>query len=135
MEVDRLTETYSLNTQIANSCFVFFFQLLPGPPSVMVLSFNDTGTQMTEFLMICFPGMQNTQHWFHVILILLLILALEANFVALLAIWQEASLHKPMYYLFVILSKLDVILSMLDVILCFTVIPKVSLSSNKFSGT
>ncbi|XP_010831523.1 PREDICTED: olfactory receptor 56A4-like [Bison bison bison] len=84
----------------------------------MVSSLNHTGTQVTEFLMICFPGMQDTQHWLSLVLAPLLVLALGANFLLLLAIWQEASLHKPMYYLLAILS-------VLDVILCLTVIPKV----------
>ncbi|XP_006094716.1 olfactory receptor 56A4-like [Myotis lucifugus] len=86
----------------------------------MVLSLNSTGTQVTEFLMMCLPGMQDTQHWLSVALAPLLVLALGANFVLLLAIWQEASLHEPMYYLLAILS-------LLDVILCLTVIPKVLL--------
>ncbi|OWK18020.1 hypothetical protein Celaphus_00009148, partial [Cervus elaphus hippelaphus] len=85
----------------------------------MVLSLNHTGTQVTEFLMICFPGMQETQHWLSLVLAPLLVLALGANFLLLLAIWQEASLHEPMYYLLAILS-------VLDVILCLTVIPKLS---------
>lgn len=91
-------------------------------------SFNNISAQVTEFLMICLPGMQDTQHWLSVVLVPLLILALGANFVLLLAIWQEASLHEPMYYLLVILS-------ILDVILCLTVIPKVSPSLSKLSVT
>lgn len=94
---------------------------------VMVLSLNSTGSQVTEFLMICLPGMQDTQHWLSVVLAPLLVLALGANFVLLLAIWQEPSLHEPMYYLLAILS-------LLDVILCLTVIPKVSASLNSISG-
>ncbi|XP_077901046.1 olfactory receptor 56A4-like [Ictidomys tridecemlineatus] len=86
----------------------------------MVLSSNKTGTQVIEFLRICFPGMQNTQHWLSILLAPLLVLALGANFVLLMTIWQEASLHEPMYYLLAILS-------LLDVILCLTVIPKVLL--------
>lgn len=93
----------------------------------MVLSLNNTGTQVNEFLMICFPGMQDTQHWLSVALAPLLVLALGANFMLLLAIWQEASLHEPMYYLLAILS-------LLDVILCLTVIPKVSASHSSLSG-
>lgn len=95
--------------------------------SIMVLSLNNTGIQVTEFLMLCFPGMQDTQHWLSIVLAPLLVLALGANFVLLLAIWQEASLHEPMYYLLAILS-------MLDVILCLTVIPKVRSSLDLFSG-
>ncbi|XP_071473071.1 olfactory receptor 56A4-like [Marmota flaviventris] len=83
----------------------------------MVLSSNNTGTQVIEFLMICFPGMQ---HWLSILLAPLLVLALGDNFVLLMTIWQEASLHEPMYYLLAILS-------VLNVILCFTVIPKVLL--------
>nr|XP_021483029.1 olfactory receptor 56A4-like [Meriones unguiculatus] len=86
----------------------------------MISSPNNTGTQVTEFLMICFPGMQDTQHWFSILLAPLLVLALTANFVLLFTIHQEASLHGPMYYLLAILS-------VLDVILCLTVIPKVLL--------
>uniref|UniRef100_G1U5R2 Olfactory receptor family 56 subfamily A member 1 n=1 Tax=Oryctolagus cuniculus TaxID=9986 RepID=G1U5R2_RABIT len=88
--------------------------------SIMVLSLNNSGTQVTEFLMVCFPGMQDTQHWLSILLAPLLILALGANAVLLFAIWHEVSLHGPMYYLLAILS-------VLDVILCLTVIPKVLL--------
>ncbi|VTJ81883.1 Hypothetical predicted protein [Marmota monax] len=41
----------------------------------------------------------------------------RANFVLLMTIWQEASLHEPMYYLLAIFS-------VLDVTRCLTVIPK-----------
>ncbi|XP_020831590.1 olfactory receptor 56A4-like [Phascolarctos cinereus] len=85
----------------------------------MALSPNSS-TQVTEFLMLCLPGMQDVQHWLSVPLTPLLMLALGANTVLLLAIHQEASLHEPMYYLLVILS-------LLDIILCLTVIPKVLL--------
>lgn len=105
-----------------------FFQPVSGPPGIMVLSLNDTGTQVTEFLMICFPGMQDTQHWLSTVLAPLLVLALGANFVLLLAIWQEASLHEPMYYLLAILSALDLIL-------CLTVIPKVRPALDLLPGT
>lgn len=84
----------------------------------MVLFLNNTGIQVTEFLMICFPGMQDTQHWLSIVLAPLLVLAVGANFVLLLTIQQETSLHGPMYYLLAILS-------VLDIILCLTVIPKV----------
>lgn len=93
------------------------FQLFSALPAIMV-SPNNTGVQVSEFLMICFPGMQDTQHWLSIILAPLLVLALAANFVLLFTIHQEASLHEPMYYLLAILS-------VLDVILCLTVIPKV----------
>nr|XP_026238153.1 olfactory receptor 56A4-like [Urocitellus parryii] len=86
----------------------------------MALSSKNTGAQVIEFLMICFPGMQDTQHWLSILLAPLLVLALGANFVLLMTIWQEASLHEPMYYLLAILS-------VLDVILCLTVIPKILL--------
>nr|XP_020010371.1 olfactory receptor 56A3-like [Castor canadensis] len=84
----------------------------------MVLAPNNTETQVTEFIMMCFPGMQDTQHWLLIVLAPLLVLAFGANFVLLFTIWQEASLHEPMYYLLAILS-------VLDVILCLTLIPKV----------
>lgn len=119
MEADRLVKRF-LMKQSLNSCFFSFSQSQAHLP-VMVLSLNSTGTQVTEFLIICFPGMQDTQHWLSVVLAPLLVLALGANFVLLFAIWQAASLHKPMYYLLAILS-------LLDVILCLTVIPKVSTS-------
>ncbi|XP_038196986.1 olfactory receptor 56A4-like [Arvicola amphibius] len=86
----------------------------------MLSSLNNTGTQVMEFLMICFPGMQDTQHWLSVILAPLLVLALGANFVLLFTIHRDTSLHEPMFYLLAILS-------VLDVILCLTVIPKVLL--------
>ncbi|KAK7800324.1 hypothetical protein U0070_013419 [Myodes glareolus] len=86
----------------------------------MVSPLNNTGTQVTEFLMICFPGMQDTQHWLSVVLAPLLVLALGANVVLLFTIHQDTSLHEPMFYLLAILS-------VLDVILCLTVIPKVLL--------
>ncbi|XP_074046793.1 olfactory receptor 56A4-like [Macrotis lagotis] len=86
----------------------------------MALLPNNSSNQVTEFLMICLPGMQDVQHWLSVPLTPLLVLALGANIVLLLTIHQEASLHEPMYYLLAILS-------LLDIILCLTVIPKVLL--------
>ncbi|KAM9034129.1 olfactory receptor 56A4-like [Sarcophilus harrisii] len=86
----------------------------------MILSINSSSTHVTEFLMICFPGMQNIQHWLSIPLTPLLVLALGANVVLLLTIQREASLHEPMYYLMAILS-------ILDIIICLTVIPKVLL--------
>jgi olfactory receptor len=94
----------------------------------MVLAPNNTETQVTEFIMMCFPGMQDTQHWLSIVLAPLLILALGANFVLLFTIWQETSLHEPMYYLLAILS-------VLDVILCLTLIPKVRPSLDSPPGT
>jgi olfactory receptor len=94
----------------------------------MVLAPNNTETQVTEFIMMCFPGMQDTQHWLSIVLAPLLVLAFGANFVLLFTIWQETSLHEPMYYLLAILS-------VLDVILCLTVIPKVRPSLDSLPGT
>ncbi|XP_056651073.1 olfactory receptor 56A4-like isoform X1 [Monodelphis domestica] len=86
----------------------------------MALSLNSSSTQVIEFLLICFPGMQDTQHWLSVPLTPLFVLALGANVVLLLVIQKEASLHEPMYYLLAMLS-------LLDILLCLTVIPKVLL--------
>lgn len=106
------------NETVKTWIHVFSFSQFQAHVLIMVLLLNNTATQVTEFLMICFPGMQDTQHWLSVVLAPLLILALGANFVLLLTIQQETSLHEPMYYLLAILS-------MLDIILCLTVIPKV----------
>uniref|UniRef100_A0A8C6FQ49 G-protein coupled receptors family 1 profile domain-containing protein n=1 Tax=Moschus moschiferus TaxID=68415 RepID=A0A8C6FQ49_MOSMO len=79
---------------------------------------NYTTAPVSEFLLICFPNCQSWQHWLSLPLSLLFLLAMGANATLLITIWQEASLHEPMYYLLSLLS-------LLDMVLCLTVIPKV----------
>ncbi|XP_074046819.1 olfactory receptor 56A4-like [Macrotis lagotis] len=79
---------------------------------------NSSSPLPSEFLLICFPGYQNWQHWLSLPLSLLFLLAMGANVTLLLTIRLESSLHEPMYYLLSVLS-------LLDIVLCLTVIPKV----------
>uniref|UniRef100_A0A8C9QCK2 G-protein coupled receptors family 1 profile domain-containing protein n=1 Tax=Spermophilus dauricus TaxID=99837 RepID=A0A8C9QCK2_SPEDA len=54
-----------------------------------------------------FPGIHSWQHWLSLPLALLYLLALGANILILITIYQEASLHQPMYHFLGILAVVD----------------------------
>ena len=81
-------------------------------------NFNSSKFQVSEFILLGFPGIHSWQHWLSLPLSLLFVLAMGANTTLLITIRLEASLHEPMYYLLSLLS-------LLDMVLCLTVIPKV----------
>ncbi|XP_069059424.1 olfactory receptor 56A4-like [Pleurodeles waltl] len=83
-----------------------------------MLASNITSSfQIPHFVLICFPSIQDWQHWLSIPLVLLLLLAVVANFTILTVIRRENSLHEPMYYLLSILA-------VIDLVLCLTTIPK-----------
>ncbi|XP_074072082.1 olfactory receptor 56B1-like [Macrotis lagotis] len=63
--------------------------------------------QVTEFILLGLPGIHNWQHWLSLPLAIIYLLALGANLLILLTIWQETSLHQPMYEFLGILSAVD----------------------------
>ncbi|XP_044521782.1 olfactory receptor 688 [Gracilinanus agilis] len=79
---------------------------------------NSSHLQISEFILMGFPGIHRWQHWLSFPLVLLYLLALSANFLILLTIWQDLTLHKPMY-------KFLGILSVVDIGLATTIMPKI----------
>ena len=68
---------------------------------------NGSNVQVSEFLLMGFPGIHEWQHWLSLPLALLYLLALAANILVLLTIKQEAALHQPMYYFLGVLAVVD----------------------------
>ena len=68
---------------------------------------NGSNVQVSEFLLMGFPGIHEWQHWLSLPLALLYLLALAANILVLHTIKQEAALHQPMYYFLGVLAVVD----------------------------
>ncbi|XP_025843023.2 olfactory receptor 56B2 [Vulpes vulpes] len=68
---------------------------------------NISKFQVSEFILLGFPGIHTWQHWLSLPLALLYLLALTANILILIIIKQEATLHQPMYYFLGILAVVD----------------------------
>ncbi|XP_014693219.1 putative olfactory receptor 56B2 [Equus asinus] len=68
---------------------------------------NSSKFQVSEFILMGFPGIHSWQHWLSLPLALLYLLALSANILILIIINQEATLHQPMYYFLGILAVVD----------------------------
>ncbi|CAD7671714.1 unnamed protein product [Nyctereutes procyonoides] len=68
---------------------------------------NISKSQVSEFILLGFPGIHTWQHWLSLPLALLYLLALTANILILIIIKQEATLHQPMYYFLGILAVVD----------------------------
>nr|XP_027798595.1 putative olfactory receptor 56B2 [Marmota flaviventris] len=68
---------------------------------------NSSQFQVSEFILMGFPGIHSWQHWLSLPLALLYLLALGANILILTTIYQEASLHQPMYNFLGILAVVD----------------------------
>ncbi|XP_032751722.1 putative olfactory receptor 56B2 [Rattus rattus] len=68
---------------------------------------NSSRFQVSEFILMGFPGIHSWQHWLSLPLALLYVLALIANIVIVSVIYQEASLHQPMYHFLGILAVVD----------------------------
>ncbi|XP_076970884.1 olfactory receptor 56B2, partial [Tamandua tetradactyla] len=69
--------------------------------------FNSSKSQVSEFILMGFPGIHKWQHWLSLPLALLYLLALSANILILIIIKQEVALHQPMYYFLGILAVGD----------------------------
>uniref|UniRef100_A0A2K6APP0 Olfactory receptor family 56 subfamily B member 1 n=1 Tax=Macaca nemestrina TaxID=9545 RepID=A0A2K6APP0_MACNE len=68
---------------------------------------NSSKFQVSEFILLRFPGIHSWQHWLSLPLALLYLSALGANTLILLITWQNASLQQPMYLFLGILSVVD----------------------------
>ncbi|XP_038620043.1 olfactory receptor 688-like [Tachyglossus aculeatus] len=72
---------------------------------------NGSSPQVTEFILMGFPGIHSWQHWLSLPLALLYLSALLANAMILLSIWQEMVLHQPMFYFLAVLALVDISMS------------------------
>ncbi|XP_038619711.1 olfactory receptor 52J3-like [Tachyglossus aculeatus] len=72
---------------------------------------NGSILQVTEFILMGFPGIHSWQHWLSLPLALLYLSALLANAMILLTIWQETALCQPMFYFLAVLAVMDMDLS------------------------
>lgn len=79
---------------------------------------NSSRFQVSEFILMGFPGIHSWQHWLSLPLALLYVLALIANILIVTFIYQEASLHQPMYHFLGILA-------IVDMGLATTIMPKI----------
>ncbi|XP_004590156.2 putative olfactory receptor 56B2 [Ochotona princeps] len=68
---------------------------------------NSSTFQVSEFILMGFPGIHSWQHWLSLPLTLLYLLALSANTVILIVINKEAALRQPMYHFLGILAVVD----------------------------
>ena len=68
---------------------------------------NSSKIQVSEFILLGFPGVHRWQHWLSLPLALLDLLALSANILILIIINQEATPHQSMYYFLGILAVID----------------------------
>ncbi|XP_008525700.1 olfactory receptor 56B34-like isoform X2 [Equus przewalskii] len=68
---------------------------------------NDSRFQVSEFILMGFPGIHEWQHWLSLPLALLYLLALVANLLILITIQCEPTLHQPMYLFLAILAVVD----------------------------
>ncbi|KAL4697504.1 hypothetical protein H8959_003202 [Pygathrix nigripes] len=69
---------------------------------------NSSGFQVSEFILMGFPGIHEWQHWLFLPLALLYFLALGANLLIIITIQHETMLHEPMYHLLGILAVVDI---------------------------
>ncbi|XP_004418390.1 PREDICTED: putative olfactory receptor 56B2 [Ceratotherium simum simum] len=79
---------------------------------------NSSEFQVSEFILMGFPGIHSWQHWLSLPLALLYLLALSANILILTIVNQEATLHQPMYHFLGILAVVDMSLAT-------TIMPKI----------
>ncbi|XP_049636579.1 olfactory receptor 56B1 [Suncus etruscus] len=68
---------------------------------------NTSKFQVSEFILMGIPGIHSWQHWLSLPLALLYLLAIGANILILITIFQDPVLQQPMYYFLGILSVVD----------------------------
>ncbi|XP_042546014.1 olfactory receptor 56B1 [Dipodomys spectabilis] len=68
---------------------------------------NSSKFQVSEFILLGFPGIHSWQHWLSLPLALLYLSAIAANLLILITISQDPSLKQPMYLFLGILSVVD----------------------------
>ncbi|XP_005087517.1 olfactory receptor 688 [Mesocricetus auratus] len=69
---------------------------------------NSSESQVSEFILLGFPGIHEWQHWFSLPMALLYLVALSANLLILITIYREPGLHQPMYQFLGILATIDI---------------------------
>ncbi|XP_010600416.3 olfactory receptor 56B34-like [Loxodonta africana] len=79
---------------------------------------NSSRFQVSEFILMGFPGIHEWQHWLSLPLALLYLLALSANLLIVITIQHESTLHQPMYQFLSILA-------IVDIGLATTIVPKI----------
>lgn len=93
---------------ITNTMGVPLFRVCP-PPTRM--SFNNTTSSPSTFLLTAFPGLERAHVWISIPVCCLYIVALLGNSTILFIITAERRLHKPMYYFLSMLSAVDLCLT------------------------
>nr|ALG94794.1 olfactory receptor 11 [Nannospalax galili]ALG94797.1 olfactory receptor 11 [Nannospalax galili]ALG94798.1 olfactory receptor 11 [Nannospalax galili]ALG94802.1 olfactory receptor 11 [Nannospalax galili]ALG94804.1 olfactory receptor 11 [Nannospalax galili] len=73
---------------------------------------NNSDASETIFILKGFPGLESVQSWLSVPFCLAYLVALIGNITILSVIWEESSLHQPMYYFLSILALTDLGMSM-----------------------
>ncbi|XP_022348316.1 LOW QUALITY PROTEIN: olfactory receptor 56B1-like [Enhydra lutris kenyoni] len=68
---------------------------------------NSSKFQVSEFILMGFPGIQSWQHWLSFPLAILYLSAIGTNILILITICQDPALQQPMYYFLGILSVVD----------------------------
>ncbi|XP_004621256.2 olfactory receptor 56B1-like [Sorex araneus] len=68
---------------------------------------NTSKVQVSEFILMGLPGIHSWQHWLSLPLALLYLIAIGANILILITIFQDPALQQPMYYFLGILSVVD----------------------------
>ncbi|KAL0629462.1 Olfactory receptor 56B4 [Plecturocebus cupreus] len=68
---------------------------------------NSSSLQISQFVLMGFPGIHEWQHWLSLPLALLYFLALGASLLIMITIQHEPMLHEPMYHLVGILAVVD----------------------------
>ncbi|XP_004418391.1 PREDICTED: olfactory receptor 688-like [Ceratotherium simum simum] len=69
---------------------------------------NSSRLQVSEFILMGFPGIHEWQHWLSLPLALIYLLALGANLLIVITIHHELNLHQPMYQFLSILAVVDI---------------------------
>ncbi|KAM5184664.1 olfactory receptor 56B1-like [Callospermophilus lateralis] len=79
---------------------------------------NSSKFQVSEFILLGFPGIHSWQHWLSLPLALLYLSTIGANILILTTVYQDPSLKQPMYLFLGILSVVDMGLAT-------TIVPKI----------
>ncbi|XP_062952040.1 olfactory receptor 56B34-like [Cynocephalus volans] len=79
---------------------------------------NSSWFQVSEFILMGFPGIHEWQHWLSLPLALFYLLALGANLLVLIIIHHESTLQQPMYQFLGVLA-------IVDIGLATTIMPKI----------